>query len=196
MLPECQEGLRAECRQQSGACMGLDMPAEGNKHSVTSCPQSSCQAGACSSRQSPCAVWLLAVGRQQMTGLMLDTALQVTVSDSNFVSNFGRQTGVIQMMGNSSQLSVSNSLFYNNTGEIPGSHMQPEGSCMGECSNVAVAGSSPPRGGSSCWLVPTALRRRLLVEMCLCSGHLVEAAAGHQRLGTPTLRGHQCSLQV
>ena len=54
---------------------------------------------------------------------MLDAALQVTVSNSNFVSNFGRQTGVIQMMGNSSQLSVSNSLFYNNTGATPNSHI-------------------------------------------------------------------------
>ena len=54
---------------------------------------------------------------------MLDAALQVTVSNSNFISNFGRQTGVIQMMGNSSQLSVSNSLFYNNTGVMLGAHM-------------------------------------------------------------------------
>ena len=69
---------------------------------------------------------------------MLATALQVTVSDSNFVSNFGRQTGVIQMMGNSSQLSVSNSLFYNNTGANPGNPMRPEGSATAECSKVAM----------------------------------------------------------
>lgn len=58
-----------------------------------------------------------------MTGSMLHAALQVTVANSNFISNFGRQTGVIQMMGNSSQLSVSNSLFYNNTGAMPDTHM-------------------------------------------------------------------------